>query len=525
MSLMDIETIDNAVIGSGPAGVAAARALLELGLPVTILDAGRELPVAAAKLQAQLAGSEPEAWDEGTLEALRNAGPEDHGDVPLKRLFGSEHSYHFDSRVNADDASILGSFARGGLSNVWGAAIMPFSDSDTCNWPISVAELAPHYEAVLDWMPHAQREDDLTQRFPLYSTRRQPLRLSRQAQALRDDLSNARSRLSDAGISFGQARLAIDGCRYCGMCMHGCPWDAIYKASDTLDDMIKNRSLYYQGGTVVESIVERDDHIELGVNANGNRRMIRAERVYLGTGVLNTAMLLYPLLGRPEFRIRDTAYLIIPFVRFRNTADVQQEHLQTLAQLFTEVTNPSISSRNIHLQWYSYNDLYTTELRRMTGLAYPGLRPFLNRWLLGRLWTAQAFFHSEDSHVISLKSVNDGRAFRLSRINNPRTSIVTKGLLGMLWRYRRDFGGIALGFARREGLPGRGFHAGASLPMAAQPGPLESDVYGRPAGLHRVHVIDASVLPTLPAATVTLTVMANAHRIASQFHEYGNGNA
>ena len=71
---MDIETIDNAVIGSGPAGVAAARALLELGLPVTIIDAGRELPVAAAKLQAQLAGSEPEAWDEGTLEALRNAG-------------------------------------------------------------------------------------------------------------------------------------------------------------------------------------------------------------------------------------------------------------------------------------------------------------------------------------------------------------------------------------------------------------------------------------------------------------------
>jgi choline dehydrogenase-like flavoprotein len=52
--------------------------------------------------------------------------------------------------------------------------------------------------------------------------------------------------------------------------------------------------------------------------------------------------------------------------------------------------------------------------------------------------------------------------------------------------------------------------------MRAQPGNFESDLLGRPFGWSRVHVVDASVLPTVPATTITFSVMANAHRIASQ---------
>jgi choline dehydrogenase-like flavoprotein len=51
--------------------------------------------------------------------------------------------------------------------------------------------------------------------------------------------------------------------------------------------------------------------------------------------------------------------------------------------------------------------------------------------------------------------------------------------------------------------------------MRAHPGPFEVDVLGRPHGFTRVHVVDASVFPSLPATTITLSVMANAHRIAS----------
>ena len=51
--------------------------------------------------------------------------------------------------------------------------------------------------------------------------------------------------------------------------------------------------------------------------------------------------------------------------------------------------------------------------------------------------------------------------------------------------------------------------------MRHQPSEFETDVLGRPAGLHRVHVVDSTVFPTVPAPTITLTAMANAHRIAT----------
>jgi choline dehydrogenase-like flavoprotein len=33
--------------------------------------------------------------------------------------------------------------------------------------------------------------------------------------------------------------------------------------------------------------------------------------------------------------------------------------------------------------------------------------------------------------------------------------------------------------------------------------------------MDRVHLVDASVLPSIPATSITFSVMANAHRIAS----------
>ena len=77
-------------------------------------------------------------------------------------------------------------------------------------------------------------------------------------------------------------------------------------------------------------------------------------------------------------------------------------------------------------------------------------------------------------------------------------------------------GMIALTPLARLNPLGSSFHCGGTFPMRENPKQGETDVLGRPAGFHRVHLIDASVFPTIPASTITFSVMANAHRIASQ---------
>jgi choline dehydrogenase-like flavoprotein len=64
--------------------------------------------------------------------------------------------------------------------------------------------------------------------------------------------------------------------------------------------------------------------------------------------------------------------------------------------------------------------------------------------------------------------------------------------------------------------PGRGFHSGGSFPMAHAPEPGETDCVGRPYGMGRLHVVDSTVFPSIPATTITLTVMANAYRVGRE---------
>jgi choline dehydrogenase-like flavoprotein len=49
-----------------------------------------------------------------------------------------------------------------------------------------------------------------------------------------------------------------------------------------------------------------------------------------------------------------------------------------------------------------------------------------------------------------------------------------------------------------------------------------ADLLGRPVGVERIHVIDSSVLPSIPAGAITFTIMANAVRIIDEMVETKN---
>jgi choline dehydrogenase-like flavoprotein len=65
----------------------------------------------------------------------------------------------------------------------------------------------------------------------------------------------------------------------------------------------------------------------------------------------------------------------------------------------------------------------------------------------------------------------------------------------------------------RQSGPGKSYHFGSTFPHGDG-----SDMLGRVGGIPDVHLIDGSVLPSVPSTTFTLTVMANAHRIVMASH-------
>ncbi len=63
---------------------------------------------------------------------------------------------------------------------------------------------------------------------------------------------------------------------------------------------------------------------------------------------------------------------------------------------------------------------------------------------------------------------------------------------------------------------GKSYHFGASFPHSRSRTATTTDRRGRLGAWENIHLVDASVFPVVPATTFTLTIMANAHRIASE---------
>jgi hypothetical protein len=62
----------------------------------------------------------------------------------------------------------------------------------------------------------------------------------------------------------------------------------------------------------------------------------------------------------------------------------------------------------------------------------------------------------------------------------------------------------------------KSYHFGSSFPHSAVRTSTTTDRQGRLDAWDNIHLVDASVFPNVPATTFTLTIMANAHRIASE---------
>jgi choline dehydrogenase-like flavoprotein len=483
------------------------------------------------------------AWDPKDVAVLKEGTAATSKGIPLKLAYGSDFPYreaeeHGPAQYNG--AGLRPSLARGGLSNVWGAAMMPYRASDIADWPIQISDLASHYEAVLGFTGLSARQDALAADFPLYSRKAVPLELSRQAQSLMGRLQRNSSWLEQKGIRFGQARIAVkasaagtkervgvsgleNGCVYCGLCMYGCPYGHIYNASETLEELKGRAGFRYEPDVIVTGVREEAGSAWIeGYDRSTRRRFQTAyARVYLASGVISSTRILLRSGGVYEEPVwmKDSQYFLFPLALARSAGDVRTEELHTLSQLFIEVMDMSISPCTIHLQVYSYNDLIGEAVAGALG-PLDKVLGFARRALERRLLVAQGYLHSRHSARLAVSLVKTeteiGDRLDMKVSQQPETRRIISQLMRKLLRLAPRLGAWPVIPMLQVAEPGRGFHSGGTFPMRAKPGRLETDIVGRPFGWDRVHVVDATVLPSVPATTITFTVMANAHRIASE---------
>ena len=513
------------VVGSGPAGVACAHALSAAGRAVTMLDGGVALEPEREAIRASAALKPRPEWTEREIAVLRTVVP-DSGDLAQKLVYGSDYPYRRPPGapdIRYGKLNIRASYAVGGLSNVWGATLLPYRETDLGRWPLSAADLAKSYAEVLALMPVSGQDDDLSLLFPLPARSMRPLRKSCQIAALLHRAAQHKTKLNASGVFVGGSRLAVNAdeqgqapsCYYCGYCLHGCPRDVVYSSRHSLPGLIKAGRVQYQPDVVVRSVAETGSGVRIEArHTNGSSVSFEGKRLFLAAGAISSTAILMRSLGLydREVRFSDSQYYLFPMLQARSVPRVAEESLHTLSQGFIEIFDKTISPFGLHLQVYSYNDHLGQILDHKLGvLKYL----FPKNLLLGRFLLVQGYLHSDHSGAIVGRLRREGGedVFDLSESLNPETRPKIVQVLGKLTRQALSLGAAPLAPLLQVQEPGRGFHTGGSFPMAADPGPGQTDRIGRPHGAGRIHVVDATVFPTIPATTITLTVMANAHRI------------
>ncbi len=514
------------VIGTGPAAATAARVLAEQGLDVWIVDPSFGPGHATRELTARMSRSEPSGWAPQDLASLK-ANMQASGDgIPRKLVYGSDFPYRqVDGApsVALDDAEMLRSFAEAGLSNVWGACILPYPDAELSDWPVAPGEMQEHYRSVLGSIPFSGANDALGELFPHSPSPSQPAVTSPQCEALLNDLARKDASLREKGIRFGAARLAVAThdedryCRRCGLCLYGCPYQLIYSASQTLNHLRSAENVVFKPGLWVQSLEQHGSGIRINARRceDNEAVTIDADKVYLGAGVVESTRILLQSLGAVDESLvgLHSDRFVLPLVRFRKSKGISSEPLHTMAQVFLEIQDPRLCDELVHVQLYGYNELFRQAIDDKLGGLKRVLGPFARAILLERLMVAFGYLHSKRSARLEYRLERDGR-LHIRGVRVPETQglcrdIVTK-LRAAGFGFNTFVGGATLA------APGGGNHSGGTFPMAATPGRFQSSASGVPSGFRDLHVVDASVLPSLSATTITLTAMANASRIASR---------
>nr|WP_237212711.1 GMC oxidoreductase [Ruegeria lacuscaerulensis] len=500
------------VIGSGPSGVSVATALLNRGRQVLMLDGGRRLEAPAQDGRDGLAAKDPDTWTAADVQGWQ--APQFDTPPGQVRRFGSDFAMvpGAETLVSPDRIGLRASHATGGLSNLWGSAVLPNRAEDIADWPIGIEDLSPHYRAISEFLPISGRVDPLQTLFPALSMQdRALLTPSPQAERMLVYLDHHKTRLAKLGAHAGAARLAVGtGCRYCGQCLHGCPWGLIYASGQTLDALRRNPAFDYRTG-LVRRFEEHADHVTVTLD---DGEPLHADRIFVAAGVLETARLMLASSPGPAARLQlqDSQHFFLPSLhRWRARRRPDRRPYHTLPQIFIELDDPDISPHLVHAQVYTWNEFYAHDLISSYGSKLPGSAP-LWRMLARRLIVAQAFLHSAHSARIDLTLAPDGRLVPTVQSNDETEQVMARATARMA-QVLKLAGLTPLSFALRPGDVGSSFHVGGSVPMAQAPGAGQSDILGRPHGLSRVHLVDASSLPNIPATTITFSVMANAHRV------------
>ena len=415
-----------------------------------------------------------------------------------KNLLGSNHMYAKpDSHLEFDGITNL-SYAKGGLSNVWGAGIRLWSFDKVAKMVSDQEGFYASASNLLQKMGYIGDSEKLNLGgfIPPVSGPMAAGRLSSQVKTI-----------TSGKVQVFQTPLSVktsgqNMCRSCGSCLSGCPYGAIFNSGDQFDLLVSQGKISRMEGKVL-NLSSIGDKIVVIYDDKNNQKEAAFDTVYLCAGAVGTpAILLRSSLITSNVRIRDSqVFYFGGFYKRKSKA----EGAFALSQLtIFEEDRYSCSL---------YESSHETRMRVSNRFKFLGKFLKLPKILDSYMFFGIGFLPSEKSgHIVISKGDLSPNSLKLEYSRNHQTPRAVKDARKSISKILRDSKFYTFPFTFFPKKPGSGFHSGGGLSLGGE----LVDNFGSLRVHKNIKISDASILPDLHAGPHTLTTMTINHLLAQK---------
>ncbi len=526
---------DYIVVGSGATGAIAAKTLVDAGVHVGLLDIGEEDAVykneipnkdfitirkSDEKQHSYFLGNEFEGipW-ETTRVGSQLTPPRNF----LTRF--SEKLVPFLS----DTFQPMESTAKGGLAGGWGLGCYVFSKPELEAIGLDESEMLPAYQAVVSYIGVSGQKDDGRP----YGIRNmndiQPAtNLESNLNAIFQQYQKKKKGLNKNDIYLGRSALALltedkkdrRAVQYQDMGFWSDSNKSAYRSWITIDELMNEQNFSYHKNCLVTRFEENTEGVTVFVRRTdtNEEQLFRCKKLILSPGVLGTARIAMRSFDykKEKLPIICNPYSYIPCLQWRRLGQDIEQYKTSFAQLVLYIDEQKNNFDVGMAALFSYRSLLLFKLIKETPLNFADARIIMQ--FLHSSFTIAGIHHpdkgSESKFITLNKDTNSYTgdvltgAYVLSdeemRVNLAREKKIRKAL--------KTLGCIPLKTIRTP--LGGSIHYGGTLPFDESGALFTISKSGKLGGTKNVFVADGSGFKYLPAKGLTLTLMANAYRVA-----------
>lgn len=530
------QEFDLVIVGSGPSGSHAAMEAVHGGRKVALVEIGysddQPQKFDPARTFSEIRRTDPnqQAYflGENPVTVLRNQGRAGPHLTPGRQYMIRNMDQLFP--LESDSFLPLQSSGLGGLGVSWGANCFALEDFELARLGIAAGEMPQHYASAAREVGISGRTDDALA--PLianleHSVIQPPLPLDSNAETLLRRYQLKEQQYKASGIFLGQSLLAMlsqnlndrQANPQTDMDFWGDAGKSVYRPRYTVEKLKASSNFTHLPGRLAQRFRCSPEGAVLECRnlETGGSEAFTGRKLLLAAGAINSGRLTLasfrdyqsrlPILCNPNHWVAA--------VNLSMLGKPARDRRHSLSQLTVLMRAESDGPDYVLAQIYSYRSLLL--FRLLKDIPLPPKQGLLFLRLMATAFTC-VNIHFPDrpstERWIQLEARDTGDVLRASTSYSPGEKAWIQRHEFRMLRFLAGLRCIPMGV--NKPMHGASIHYAGTLPYSTEDRPYTTGPDGKLHGAPNVYVADGSSWRFMPAKGLTLTLMANARRVASQ---------